>query len=291
MIDEGTTLVVAIGNLLVGALFVIRVTRRTVFWVSIIVGVILGTFGWFFPKIGLYAGIFILLLIVIFELWQYRKKENYAHSHLVFEGGGIRRGLTPVDAAILLDMDAKDLTILSIISLLGKGIINLAADNRDSGLVVVSEYRIREKTINPHERKKMRKAIARKLNQTISPSEDVLIEMIEQNSEKGFGNLQFTVWFEVSRKECENKMAGFDREQTIEYYFDYINHRLTGVIKGHFPRKDYIEWMALEYFLRSKGDNFIAPILNATQPNWLNGDDSLLDWITKLENVVMFSEN
>jgi hypothetical protein len=66
---------------------------------------------------------------------------------------------------------------------------------------------------------------------------------------------------------------------------------LTGVIKGHFPRKDYIEWMALEYFLRSKGDNFIAPILNATQPNWLNGDDSLLDWITKLENVVMFSEN
>ena len=291
MIDMLATLAVAIGNFLVGVLFGIRITRGSGIWISIGVGVVLGALGWFFPKIGLYTGIFILLLIGIFELWQYSIKRTYAHSHLIFEGGGIRRGLTPVEAAILLEMDSEVLAIIGIISLMDKGLINFAADYHGNGLEVVPELRIGAKTINPQERKKMRKAVGRSLNQTISPSEDVLIEMIEQNGERVFGNFQFAVWIEISRKECDKKMAGFDRDQTIDYYFEYINHRLTGVIKGYFPRQDYIAWMVLEYYLRSQGENFIDPILNNTQPGWLTDKETLLDWITMLDYAILSSDN
>lgn len=285
MFNEGVIIVIAIGNLIAGYLFISKILRGTGSLAGLGVGAILGLVGWFIPEVGVFTGLIVFLVVGGLELRESTKKRKTAYSQLVFEGGGIRRGLTAVETAFLLKLPNTSTMIIGLSDLARKGLVSFKDDQGSLIFRVMPAIQIGDDILNPNARKQARRTAARQINQTISPVEDILLELVEQNSGSDFSDISFDVWLEFGYKEIEQKLIGFDQAETLDYYTQYIHHRLDGVKKGDFSEDEYITWMVLEFYYGSQGRDFIIPFLEDVHPNWLEDRKTLLDWLSRFQVI------
>lgn len=245
---------------------------------AVLTGSVFGLIAWVMPQLGVFTLVLLVVGRIGVTVWQEREKINVAHSHIIFEGGGIRRGLTPVEAGILLEIPPMGLLTVSVSALLQKGTLMRGEDGQVE-FWVRPENQASKDTINPVKRTAERKKAARNQGKVLSVEEDMLLEMFWQGILPNSSKFPISLWMDKASQECDFKMSGYDRAQSVKYYKNYMAHRLNGVGKGFFPEDEFVPWMVLHLFVRPQNEGELLDIIKKTRPSWLHAGESLSDWV------------
>ncbi|MBN2045481.1 MAG: hypothetical protein JW757_10710 [Anaerolineales bacterium] len=234
-----------------------------------------------FPDAGIYAALGLGIAAFLFEVRHYRSRKKWAGSRMTFEGGGIRRGLSPVQVGILFDRPESELIQLGLVEALEAGTVSLQ-DGDEVRFSLAEHLQVGEELLNPLERRETRRQAARKAFQIIAPNDDVLLELIRQHEEKPVGSLPAKIWLEKTAERTEFEMTGFDVDQTITYYDAFISHRLMGVAGGHFDADDFPAWTALAGMTGILDAQSLAVVQENIRPAWLPPGQGLSEWLKRL---------
>jgi hypothetical protein len=245
--------------------------------IGALVGIIYLIAGYFLPRFWLLL-VTLFLLIGIFAFIRQRfQRVDLEDPEMVFEGGGIRRGLSPIEVGHYLGVTRAELLGLSLLELLNKGLIEI----RSTQVVVAGIFEGAEKILNATERRKARKAQARQIGKELTDLEDNLLETLIQYQDGGLSISAFQVWEDQLSRQAHYRVGGFDVAQTLDYYREYITHRVNGVAAGHFSAESLLPWLRLAMLKStSPGTSETArQILAGCQPSWLPEGWDLIQWL------------
>jgi hypothetical protein len=270
-------------------------------------------FGWFYFRRTRGAGkvLFILLLAatailfwfsalgmllaflglgawVVWELSKGRKsRPEYRPAVAIAEGGGVKRGLTAPEAAVLLEMPLNTVLAAVLVGLLKKGAIR-PTDGSPSILEVTPDFLARESSPGAMGRAAHRRAVAQRYNAVLHPYEEPFLELFEENGGRDVGNLNFTVPLRALLRETARRVGGHDLDATREYYRKHMGRarhdvaRADGSPEGNRLLAHHLEWLVL--------DEEFAKLYREYRPGWLAGVDTdseyhpeLADWIAGLQ--------
>ncbi len=183
-------------------------------WLGQFMGGILGIAGFCFPFA---IPLFIFWLLI--KGFQEANKPNYLPPIAQVEGGGIKRGLTAPEAAVILEMPLNKVLALVIFGMLEKGLIRQVKP--DPLTVEVSEaYRVaaRADLKEDQARRAYRRTAAQQQGTVIHNYEDAFLDVIEAHPGKAVKDLPVVKAMEGLVKDAAAKMQGFDLSDTQEYY-------------------------------------------------------------------------
>lgn len=150
-------------------------------------------------------------LIPLFLLLQWgmgKRKQKYLPAIASVEGGGIKRGLTAPEAAVLLEMPLNKVLTLVLFGLLKKGVVQKTHDDPLS-LTVDPAY---HSTADERHKAAADKGIV--LNGYESP----FLQILLGQPGKDVSHLNFTTALKGLIESVARKMKGFNLEETREYY-------------------------------------------------------------------------
>ena len=130
------------------------------------------------------------------SIWsQQRRKMQYLPPSMKVEGVGIKRGLTAVEAAILLETPLNKVLTMILFGLLKKGVVTVLDDNP------------------------LKIEINEPLPDDLHPYENKFLKAVEDHtlSEKGLRSMMTSLV-----KAVNSKMKGFSRKETAAYYRDIV---------------------------------------------------------------------
>jgi hypothetical protein len=210
------------------------------------------------------------------QIYRRSRGKPFYPPEMIFEGGGIRRGLSAVETGALIGLPRESVVLLAVTELLRKGFLVPEGEKAEHRFRVHSDLMISREILNPDARRDARSMAAMGLGSEVAGHEDPILELLGEVG--GWGNLMADSrhWFAQLESIVVNKMAGFDQQPTREYYSAYCQHRLTGVEKGIFRAEDYLTWMVWWSITRT-GEKDFSGLLEKTKPDWQDG--SMSDWI------------
>ena len=165
--------------------------------------------------------------IIGLSVWGQRKRKmQYLPPSMKIEGVGIKRGLTAVEAAILLETPLNKVLTMILFGLLKKGAVTVLDD--DPLKIQVNEP-LPEK-LRPYEEKFLKAA---KKDRTLSEKQlrETTVELV---------------------KAVNNKMKGFSRKETVVYYRDIVGRAWQQVEGAATPEvrsqqfDEGLEWTMLD---------------------------------------------
>jgi len=176
------------------------------------------------PVFIVFAGVGGIIALVV---WRYRRRRmQYLPPSMKVEGVGIKRGLTAVEAAILLETPLNKVLTMTLFGLLKKGAVTVL---EDAPLRVQADEPLPE-DLRPYERKFL-KAV------------------------KGDGTLSEkqlrTMTIDLVRA-VNNRMKGFSRKETAAYYRDIVRRAWAQVEGAETPEvrgqrfDEQLEWAMLD---------------------------------------------
>ena len=171
----------------------------------------------------------LIVLIVVNESHLKRKPKAYLPPIAQVEGGGIKRGLTAPEAAVLLELPLNKILTLTVFGLLEKGLVELV--DQDPLTVAVSEpFRTWHDTSlrrSSTERHKHRAEAARVAGTVVHTYEDHFLDQLERNPKKPVAGIDFSKAVEHLITTTAAKMKGFDLSDTKEYYERVISRAMA----------------------------------------------------------------
>lgn len=193
-----------------------------------------------------------LMLTVGKKLKNRPKRTRYLPAIAEVEGGGIKRGLTAPEAAVLLEMPLNKVLTLVIFGLLEKGVIE-QVQVKPLIVRVAELYRTRGKpgANKLEDRKRLRRKAAREQGTVIHDYEDRFLDEIEQHENKPVQGMDFTHAMKWLISHTAKKMKGFDLSDTQEYYRRVMTRAMKqaeslGEIKQREQYLDkYLPWVML----------------------------------------------
>ncbi|MGC8873959.1 MAG: hypothetical protein ACP5SI_05860, partial [Chloroflexia bacterium] len=168
----------------------------------------------------------IVLLIILGRRAYLRRQMAYLPPSMKVEGVGIKRGLTAVEAAILLQTPLNRVLTMILFGLLKKGALTVLDDDP---LTVQVEPTLPE---------------------GLRTYETGFLEAVQKNGRLDEGRLRQVVIDLV--REVNNKMKGFSRKETIAYYRDIVRRAWEQVEKAATPEvrgqlfSEGLEWTMLD---------------------------------------------
>ena len=195
----------------------------------------------------------LLPFLALNEISLKKKKKTYLPPIAQVEGGGIKRGLTAPEAAILLEVPFNKVLTLIIFGLLEKGLVEQTKASPLT-VTVVDAYRAmdRDALTNNRERRKFRRRVAQNNGTVIHNYENTFMNFIEVNSGKAVGDIKFSKAMEGLLKGTAAKMKGFDLSDTQDYYRRVIARAMgqaaaLGEIKQREQYLDkYLPWVMMD---------------------------------------------
>ena len=190
-------------------------------FVFIACGLIFGMFV--SPLLVLMAFPLSILLIILVERSLKKKKESYLPAIAQVEGGGIKRGLTAPEAAVLLELPLNKVLLLIMFGLLDKRVVTLEDDSPltvkvDKGYVVDGKT----KTKRRHARRKE----AKKQGIVLRGYEHGVIDVLQEHGNKPVHKQDFGEPVRALIKSVAAKMKGFDLSDTQDYYKKIISRAM-----------------------------------------------------------------
>jgi len=172
------------------------------------------------------VGAFIVAVVVLSHRAQARRRLAYLPPQMKVEGVGIKRGLTAVEAAIVLETPLNKVLTMILFGLLKKGALSVLQN--DPLRLQVNEPR--PEGLHPYE-------------------EDFLAAIDEKGAlqEKKLQEMMIALV-----KEVNNKMKGFSRKETVAYYRDIIRRAWEQVEGAQTPEvrsrafDEGLEWTLLD---------------------------------------------
>lgn len=162
------------------------------------------------------AEMFQILMVTIRRLFG-RRTQPYQPAIARIEGGGIKRGLTPPEAAVLLGKPLNVTLTLVIFEMLRKGFLRQV--NAMPMVVEVSEaFRTRGSGLSAQARGEQRRKAAQTINAALQTYEDPFLELIESQPSTPVTNLDFGVAVQPLVRFVAGRVGGFNLEETRAYY-------------------------------------------------------------------------
>ena len=191
-------------------------------------------FGQFAGIIGGIAGGCLPLVFPIFIFWvivraiKKASKPNYLPPIAQVEGGGIKRGLTAPEAAIILEMPLNKVLALVIFGLLEKRLVRKAdgTGSLTEALTVEIADAYRTDLEDADARAKYRRSVAQQQGTVIHNYEDAFLDLIQENPEKPVKQLKVVKPMQDLVKIAAAKMQGFDLSDTQDYYRRVIDRAM-----------------------------------------------------------------
>jgi len=196
----------------------------------------------------------ILIALVIFnEIRLKRKPSKYLPPIVQTEGGGIKRGLTAPESAVLLELPLSKVLTLVIFGLLEKEILQIVT--QDPLTVSIREpFRTWGDPVNRRsskKRSKARRSAAHKEGTVVHNYENYFLDVLERTPEKPVSEIDFTKAMERLIKATAGKMKEFDFSDTQDYYRRVIDRALEqaqsiGEIEAREQYLDkYLPWVMM----------------------------------------------
>ncbi len=193
---------------------------------------------------------FIVLAIVFSARANARRRMQYLPPSMQVEGVGIKRGLTAVEAAIVLETPLNKVLTMALFGLLKKG-----------ALVVLDDNPLKVQVAEPRP-------------EGLQPYEGAFLDAVKADGTLSEPKLRAMVVDLV--KGVNSKMKGFSRKETVAYYRDIVRRAWEQVDKAETPEVrgrvfgDGLEWTMLDSdFGKRTEDTFRqGPIL---LPTWWGG--------------------
>jgi hypothetical protein len=146
-------------------------------------------------------------------------KPNYLPPIAQVEGGGIKRGLTAPEAAVVLELPLNKILGLVIFGMLEKGLIR-ETDTDPLEVEVVEDLRVKDlpELEDKGSRDKHRREVARQKGTVIHTYEHAFLDLIEESEDKPVKELDVVDPMEELVNGVAAKMKGFDLSDTRDYY-------------------------------------------------------------------------
>lgn len=195
----------------------------------------------------------VVVLIGVNEWLLGRRKTPYMPPIAQIEGGGIKRGLTAPEAAVLLELPLAKVLSLVVFGMLKKGILRqLAAEPLT---VDVDEAFGSKDDLGPATAKD-RKAFYRKAGQqkgiVVHKYEHGFIYLLRNNPGKPAKQLNFSVPMKTLIERVVARMKGFDLSDTKDYYRSIITRAVEQAKAiGDIPQREkaidrHFEWILMD---------------------------------------------
>jgi hypothetical protein len=225
--SQNARIVAAIIAFALAALAYFRFTGGTgfsLFVVLLIGGAILFVFN---PVAHLLSLPILATLVGVNEYFLYKRKPTYLPPIAEVEGGGIKRGLTAPEAAVLLELPVARVLGLVIFGLLKKGILRQI--DGDPLIVELHESFATNKRKDAHhkDRAKHYRKAARKMRTVVRSYESSFLFLLENNADKPVADLNFAVPLKVLIKNTVAKMKNFDLSDTQDYYRSIVRRAVN----------------------------------------------------------------
>ncbi|MGB9674042.1 MAG: hypothetical protein ACPL3P_07870 [Anaerolineales bacterium] len=171
--------------------------------------------------------IFGVVIVVSAFIRGYRRKTQYMPPKIALEGHGIKRGLTAVEAAILMEQPLDKVLTMILFSLIKKGAVK-----------VTSKDPFEIETINP-------------LPQGLRPYEEDFIKAFEKKAKSERQEALQEVVIGIVRS-VQEKMRGFSRKETVNYYKSIVDTAWKQVEAANTPEvksqkfDENLEWTMLD---------------------------------------------
>ena len=211
----GTLFFVLMGRIFLG---LTRKSGKTIFIILSIALIILFLFS---PL----AQIIFTLLLIPLGYWLLKKRERtnaaYLEAVVRMEGGGIKRGLTPAEAGILLGKPFNITLTVAIFEMLHKRILKQVADNP---LCVEVEHSLqtRRRAATSEARADLRRQTAQNLKVAIHPFEELFLELLEQEGPKSLFEIDFGIIMRPFVRSVVTRLGGFGLDESRDYYAQII---------------------------------------------------------------------
>lgn len=176
----------------------------------------------------------LIMLLVIVEKVRRRRRAKYLPAMVSVEGGGIKRGLTAPEAALLLELSPNQVITLILFGMLKKGLIRQF--EKKPVAFVVEEKPPADVVIQPYE-----KLFLQKLRKEQG-----------KNKEAQIADMDFGDDLKAVGESVVAKMKGFNVDETKEYYKQIISRawleaKEIGDVDAWQKRMDEkVDWLMLD---------------------------------------------
>jgi hypothetical protein len=204
--------------ILLGLLF-FRFSGGTGFSVFVVLAVGTGVAFYLSPGLHLLAMPVVVVLIGLNEWLLGRRKLRYMPPIAQAEGGGIKRGLTAPEAAVLLELPVAKALSLVIFGMLKKGILRqVEADPLKVAVDEAFQWKSDLPTADQPRQAVFCREAAVKRGIVVHNYELPFIFLLQQNPDKPVRELNFGVPMKQLIEATAARMKGFDLSETKDYY-------------------------------------------------------------------------
>ncbi len=211
-----------------------------------------------------------LLLIPVTEAIRHRRpKGSYLPAIVQVEGGGIKRGLTAPEAAVLLELPLNKVLALVIFGLLKKGVLRQL---QDTPLIVDVAEDFRAKNApSAKEREAQQRKSAQNHGIVLHQYELPFLTLIEQQPGVPIPQLDFSVPMKNLIQHVVQRIKHFDLSDTQDYYRRIIQRALNEAQTiGDIPERDQVVDRNLEWILMDPGYRTVLEPRGAPyRPIWI----------------------
>lgn len=176
-------------------------------------------------------------------------KKRYLPAIAQVEGGGIKRGLTAPEAAIILELPLNKVLMLIIFGLLEKGVVR-QVETDPLTVEAMPEYAALKLTRK--ERRDHRLEVAQRLGVVLRSYEHTFIDSIEEGAGKPVHKLPLGDPMKRLIQHTADRMKGFDLSDTQEYYRKIIARAMSEAKAiGEVPELEryvdrHLQWLLLD---------------------------------------------
>lgn len=196
-----------------------------------------------------------LLALVGLNEWALRRRRlTYLPAIAEVEGGGIRRGLTAPEAAVLLELPLCKVLALVIFGLLKKRIVRQV--QADPLIVEVNEPFRAPQEWHGHPRRlaKFYRHAAQQEKTVVHDYEHAFLSRLQSNAGKPVGDVALGTAVKGLIKHVARRLKGFDLSDTQDYYRSIVRRAMlqAGSIAAIEPRQEVLD-RDLQWILMDDG--------------------------------------
>jgi len=167
---------------------------------------------------GFVIGVFLFLLLAFFFVrLRRRAAAPYQPAVARIEGGGIKRGLTPPEGAVLLGKPLNLTLTLVIFDMLRKGFLRQTAATPLT-VEVAEDFRTHGQGLSAQARGEKRRKATQAINATLHKYEEPFLEILETNPGIPVHQLDFGVAIQPLVRYVAGRVGGFNLQETRDYY-------------------------------------------------------------------------
>ena len=167
------------------------------------------------------VAITILSIFAIFLLLRCRlgrhTRQPYQPARARIEGGGVKRGLTPPEGAILLGRPLNLSLTLVLFELLRKGFVRQVAA-LPLVVEVADTFRMSGSGLSAAARGERRRLAAQELHKAMHPYEEAFLEILEAQSGIPVQDIDYGIAIQPLVRYVASRVGGYDLEDTRAYY-------------------------------------------------------------------------